>query len=113
NVRSKRMKCWKGERTPRADFICGTGADDESARSDPKGDGREAEVVGGGRNHRGDGPDDASVAAAVRRARLRRAVRLPQGPTQPQAHSGSAAGEGAATVSGEVSISTFGTSTKS
>src|SRR5581483_5410080 len=46
------MKCWKGERTPRADFICGTGADDESARSDPKGDGREAEVVGGGRNHR-------------------------------------------------------------
>ena len=51
--------------TQRTDFIRGNGADDERARSDFENDGGEPEVVGGSRDHRGDGPDDARVAGAV------------------------------------------------
>src|SRR5690242_15615089 len=96
------MKSWKGEGNPKPDYIRGNGADDESARSNPESHGREAEVVGSGRNHRSHGPDHAAVAAALRRARLRRPVRLPQRATEPEADRGREAGKGAHVVSGAV-----------
>ena len=40
----------------------GNGADDEDSGSDIEGDGRQAEVVGSCRDHRGNGSDDAAVA---------------------------------------------------
>src|SRR5688500_10412131 len=39
------------------------GADDEDSRGNFESHGGQAEVVGGGRNHRRDRPDDASLAA--------------------------------------------------
>ena len=56
----------------------GNGADDEDTGSDSEGDVGQAEVVGGCRDHRGHGPDDAAVARAVRGARLQRVVGPPQ-----------------------------------
>src|SRR5215472_11403372 len=95
------MKSWEGD-TEQADFIRGNGADDEGAGSDLESDGGKPEVVGGRRNHRGDGPDDAEVAAAVRGGRLRWPVRLSQAPAKPQTDPVGDRGEGAAVLSGEV-----------
>jgi hypothetical protein len=46
------------------------GADDESSRRVAEGYGQEDHLVGGGRNHRGNGSDDAALAGATGAARL-------------------------------------------
>src|SRR5580704_16844519 len=70
----------------------GNGADDEDPRGGVEGDGGEAEMVGGGRDHRGDRPDHAALAGAVPGARLQWAVGPPQAEPQPEADPGSGAG---------------------
>lgn len=52
-------------------FGSGRGADDESSRSDLTGSDGEVTVVAGGRDPRGQGPDDAALAVALPAARLR------------------------------------------
>lgn len=43
------------------------GADDETARRAVESNGKEDHMVGSGRDHRGDGPDDAALERAIRR----------------------------------------------
>jgi hypothetical protein len=68
----------------RTDSGGGNEADDEDPRSSIEGDGRDAEVVEGGRDHRGDRPDDAAMAGAVSEARLQWAVGSPQAEPLPK-----------------------------
>src|SRR4029077_1519557 len=105
------MKCPLGRRVGKArrcgehrgaDTSRGNGADDEDSRSDIEGNGRKAEMVGGGRDNRGDGPDDAAVAGAVPGTRLQRAVGSPQAESESEADRGGSAGTGVAAVPGEV-----------
>src|ERR1700680_3067276 len=80
-----------------------TGADDESARSDPAGHGREVEVdgCGGGAGHYRSQP--ATVARALSRVRLRRSIRPSQRRAQPEAGTGPDGGTGTRLVPGAVS----------
>src|SRR5690242_2158590 len=55
------------------------GADDEGSRRAAESHGEEDHLVGGGGNHRGDGSDDAAVARAAGRGRLRGTGRPPEG----------------------------------
>src|ERR1041385_4977554 len=105
------MKCPLEERVGKArrceghrgaDTSRGNGADDEDTGSDLEGDGGKAEVVGSGRDHRGERPDDAAVAGAVSGARLQRAVGSPQAESESEADRGGSAGESVATLPGEV-----------
>src|SRR6476646_79286 len=78
------------------------GADDESSRRAVEGDGEEDHLVGGGGNHRGDGPDDAAVAGATRAGRLRRAGRSAERQAQLAGDSSGDRREGSRTVSGNI-----------
>src|SRR5690242_3133479 len=80
----------------------GNGADDENTGSDSESDGWAAEVVGSGRDHRGNGSDDATVARTLPGARLQRSVGLPKAEPEPEADPGSRAGRGAAAIPGTV-----------
>src|SRR5215472_7597700 len=85
-----------------ASVRCGNGADDESTRSDFESDGGKPEMVGGGRDHRGDGSDDAAVAGTLPKEWLRRFVRLPEEAAEPEADCRGETGGGAPVVPGEV-----------
>jgi hypothetical protein len=69
------------------------GAGDEDTRSDSEGDGGQAEVVGGSRDHRGNGPDDAPLARAVQRTRLQRFYGITGTATEPEARAGGGSGK--------------------
>jgi len=62
----------------------GNGADDETSRSDPESDAREADLGGSGRDHRSNRSYDAAVARAMEGARLQRSVGLPQTAAKPE-----------------------------
>src|ERR1700720_2111997 len=85
-----------------ANTICGNGADDEDPGSDFEGDGGQAEVVGSGRDHRDNRPDDAALAGALPGARIQRAVGPPQTESEPEACGRGGTGAGLAVVSGEI-----------
>src|SRR4030081_2984631 len=85
-----------------ANTIRGNGADDEDPGSDLEGDGGPAEVVGSGRDHRDNRPDDAALAGALPGARIQRAVGSPQTESEPKARGRGGAGTGFAVVSGAV-----------
>src|SRR5580658_10150100 len=78
------------------------GADDESARGDFESDGREPEVVGSGRDHRGFRPDDEAVAGALPGGWLRWALRSPEAAAESEAGCSEDSRNGVAVISGEV-----------
>ena len=61
-----------------ADSGRGNGADDEGTGSHFEGGCGEVEVVGSGRDYGRDGPHDAALARATKRARLQRVMGLPE-----------------------------------
>src|ERR1035438_1013602 len=78
------------------------GADDEGTRRVTEGDGEEDHLVGGGGNHRGDGPDDAAVEGADGGRGLCGTGGPAQGKSDRAAGSGSHGGGGVAAVPGRV-----------
>src|ERR1051325_961681 len=76
------------------------GADDESPRRAAEGNGEEDHLVGGGGDCGRDGPDDAPMARALRKGRLRGLGGPAQGETEREADSGGYGREGAWAVSG-------------
>ena len=78
------------------------GAGDENLRGDIAGDGEEDHVMPGGGDYRDLGPQHAALAAALRGARLRRAVRPAAGEAGPEARPPGTDGRCAAVISGEV-----------
>src|ERR1035437_3853988 len=80
----------------------GNGADDETAGRAIESDGEEDHLVGGRRDHRGDGSDDAAMAGAAGKGR----VFGPGGPAQRQAERSASpvgdGGTGAAAVPGDL-----------
>src|ERR1035441_1615035 len=78
------------------------GADDENSRRVVEGDGEEDHLVGGGRDHRGDGSDDASLAGAHGDRWLRGTGRPPQGKAERSAGSGGYGREGIGPVPGDL-----------
>src|SRR5450759_4555717 len=78
------------------------GADDESSRRAVEGDGEEDHLVGGGRDHRGDGSDDAALAGAHGGRRLRWTSRPSQRKAECTADPGGHGREGIGPVPGDV-----------
>src|SRR5580658_2825697 len=77
----------------------GNGADDEVTRRAVKSHGEEDQLVGGGGDHRGDGPDDEAVARAAGDRWLFGLGGPAQGEAERQAGAGGQGGRSAAAVS--------------
>src|ERR1019366_4691332 len=92
---------WLDEVQP-ADPVRGSGADDEVTGRVAEGAGQADQLAVGGGDHRGDAADDAAVAGADGRTRLRRSARPAKREEQPAARGAADLRSSPAAVPGEV-----------